>query len=135
MSTDKGPLLSAERILLIRQKYQAGQGRPENGDDGPYAYRAQGVQIGCEIAKEIYEADRKELLSLVQVLVDALNGSIWPNAISADELALLAMTNAGSQKQVDRAREIASDHRKSQEASQAALSLAKSKYGITPTTR
>lgn len=70
MSTEKGPLLSAERIQLIRQKYQAGQGRPENGDDGPYAYRAQGVQIGCEIAKEIYEAERKELLWLVQFLIN-----------------------------------------------------------------
>lgn len=66
------PLLSDERIQLIRQKYQAGQGRPEDGDDGHFAIRAQGVEIGCEVSREIYEAERKSNRELLQVMVDAL---------------------------------------------------------------
>jgi len=57
--------LSDERIQLIRQKYQAGQGRPEDGDDGHFAIRAQGVEMGCEVAREIYEPELSRLRGLL----------------------------------------------------------------------
>ncbi len=82
---------------------------------------------------KVIEADRAKIREVVQALVDALNGSVWPNAISADELALLALGNAGSHNQIDSASGIASDHRASQEASRAALALAKSQLNIEPT--
>jgi hypothetical protein len=74
----------------------------------------------------------RSLRAAAQVAADALNGSVFPNAISADELALLAMNNAASQKSIDMARQIADDHRKSQEASRAALA-ALAEQGAIPT--
>lgn len=71
---------------------------------------------GVRVTRDIYERDRKELLSLVQTLVDALGK--WP-----DTFEQLQDVSSFLPAEVDGMDQAAKD----------ALSLAKSKFSITPT--
>lgn len=87
-----------------------------------------------ELDRDRLIAENERLRKALQMAVDAMNGATFPNCLSADEVALLAMNNAGSQESIDTAREIANDYRAAQEGLHVALAAAK-ELNVTPTER
>lgn len=124
MSTENKPLLSDGALRRIEWEAYMMQGT-----------KAQMMLVlkGVMDERDELKADRAKTRAVVQRLVDAANANLFPNTLSADEVALMAMNNAGSEKSINTAREIANDYRRSHDKLHAALSFAKTELGIEPT--
>ena len=81
--------------------------------------------------RDLYEADRTKTRAVVQAGVNAANAAVFPNVISADDLALIGMLGAGSEKSVALVRETVETYRAAQESLRTFIALAK-ELNITP---